>query len=69
MPFPSNSKPSEPKGSGGSLFGPTQPAAPRAAFPGEADAVFAVRELPCFQEKGSGVVFRVPVGEFVRLGR
>ena len=38
--------------------------------PGKADAVFAaVRELPCFQEKGSGVVFRVPVGEFVRLGR
>lgn len=37
---------------------------------GKADAVFAaVRELPCFQEKGSGVAFRVPVGEFAKLGK
>lgn len=34
-----------------------------------ADAVLdAVRALPCFAEKGSGVAFRVPVRDFSALG-
>lgn len=35
-----------------------------------ADAVFeAVRALPCFAEKGSGIEFAVPVRDFALLGR
>ena len=34
-----------------------------------ADAVVdAVRALPCFAEKGSGIAFRVPVRDFAALG-
>ena len=34
-----------------------------------ADAVVdAIRALPCFAEKGSGIAFRVPVGDFSPLG-
>ena len=31
-------------------------------------ALDAVRALPCFAEKGSGVAFRVPVRDFAPLG-
>ena len=35
-----------------------------------AEAVFqAVRALPCFAEKGSGIEFSVPVRDFTALGR
>ena len=35
----------------------------------KADDVFqAIRSLPCFAEKGSGVIFRLPVSEFALLG-
>ena len=34
-----------------------------------ADAVVdAVKALPCFRERGSGVAFRVPVSDFAPLG-
>ena len=35
----------------------------------KADAVYeAVRSLPCFKEKGVGIVFRMPVEDFASLG-
>ena len=35
----------------------------------KADAVFeAIRDLPCLQDKGSGVAFSAPVGRFAPLG-
>ena len=35
----------------------------------KADAVFeAIRALPCFAEKGSGIEFTIPVHDFVQLG-